>query len=171
MEYWKLALEVKDNAIITMTELFSHVVGYVMVALIFILSTFGDKVILFNYILVCMIIDLFWGMLSNAVKGTFGLSKCFVRTAIKMATYLSLFAVCVLIEQVMYKEISLLTRTISTVLCSAELLSIMAHILIIRPDTPILKLLTKYFKMEIAKKLSIHKNDVEEAFNNKETEQ
>ena len=167
MEYWSLICDLIRHTVITFKELFTHVMGYVMLFLVYILSTFGDKVQLFNYILVCMIIDLIWGILSNISKGTFGFSKCFVRTAIKMAIYISLFTMCVLLEQVMYQKISVLTRTISTVLCSGEFISIIAHILIVKPNMPILKLLAKYLTKEIAKKLSVNEAEVIELLTNK----
>ena len=164
IKYIDLLIEIYDSVVITLTELFSHIFGYIMIVLLYILSTFGDKVQLFNYILLCMVIDLFWGMASNYVKGTFGLSKCFVRTAIKITIYLSLFTMCVLIEQVINGNISILTRTVSTILCGGELLSIIAHILIIKPNMPILKVLSKYLTKEMARKLKIQEGDIDELF-------
>jgi Bacteriophage holin family len=163
-EYIDILIDLLDNTITKLSILFSYIFGYIMILLVYIASTFGDKVQLFNYILVCMVIDLFWGIASNYVKGTFGLSKCFTKTAMKMCIYLSLFAGCVLIEQIIDGRISILTRTVSAILCCGELISIIAHILIIRPNMPVLRLFSRYLSKEIRKKLKLQREDVDTIF-------
>lgn len=168
MIYLKLLKDVLINIGYSIIEIFSRVIGYIGVFLIYLLTTFGDKVQLFNYILICMIIDLLWGMLSNYVRHTFGLSKCLVQTAIKMAVYLSIFTIAVIVEQVIGFNSTIFTRTICTVLCCAEGISIIAHILIVNPNFPVLKLLKKYFIKEIARKLDTCEDEVINTLNKKD---
>jgi len=56
------------------------------------------------------------------------------------------------------------TVLVTALLCAAEFFSVCAHMLIIKPDLPAVKMLKKLLAGEIAHKLGIQEEDVEHYF-------
>lgn len=136
-------------------NVYSHVIGYAISIGVFIATFFGDRIILWYYIMGCLAFDLFWGIWSASKLGNFTLSLCLSKTAMKLAIYFSLFTMVYLAETAFVGNMQIATRAFCMILCSAEIWSTLGHILIVHPDTPIVKLLGKYLIGEISKKTGI----------------
>ncbi len=116
-------------------------------------------------VLSAIILDLIWGIASSAKRGTFAMSIGFTKTCIKLAVYLSILTIVAIAEKALSDDWNLIFRLASSVLIVAEAVSIFGHILIIKPDTPVIKFLWKVLKSEVAKKLGIEVKDIEEFIN------
>ncbi len=117
-------------------------------------------------VLAAIILDLIWGIASSAKRGSFAMSIGFTKTCIKLAVYMSILTIVVIAEKALSDNWDIMFRLASSVLIVAEAVSIFGHILIIKPDTPVIKLLWKVLKSEVAKKLNIEVKDIEEYINN-----
>lgn len=117
-------------------------------------------------VLFAVVLDLLWGMASSHKRRTFALSIGFTKTAIKFAIYLSILMVVAAAEKTLSDNWCILFRATSAILVSAEGISICGHILIIKPDTPVIRLLWKVLRSEIARKTGVKVEDVEEFYNN-----
>lgn len=158
------------NLAIKINGIFTTCAGYLFGILTFVLATFGDKAMLFNYILAAMAIDQFWGMASAKKRGRFALSTSIVKLSVKLAIYLTIFVMVMIGETVLSKDYFILTRLTTTLLASAELLSSCAHILVIAPETKIVKVFSKFFVGEIAKKMQMKTSELEKILNNEKDE-
>lgn len=137
--------------------------SFIAFILTWIISWLGDTREMCIYlVLSAIIIDLIWGIASNAKRGTFAMSIGFTKTCIKLAVYLSILTIVAIAEKALADDWNIVFRLTASVLIVAEAVSIFGHILIIKPDTPVIKLLWKVLKSEIAKKLGIEVKDIEE---------
>jgi len=163
--------QVAGNIIHRIANMLSNVWGWVGSAFIFamtyIVGWFGDtRTSCLYLILIAVGLDLLWGMASSHKRKTFALSVGFTKTAIKFAIYLSILMVVAAAEKAISDNWCILFRATSAVLICAEGISICGHILIIKPDTPVIRLLWKVLRSEIAKKTGVRVEDVEEFYNN-----
>ena len=148
---------------------FNSVEGQVMAFLTFIAITFGEKAYLFNWVLVALFIDLCFGCWSSWILGKFKISILLYSTAVKFVMYLVLFFMPVILEKVLSNNgVGVGTTLVAAILIAAEFFSTCAHMLIIKPDLPAVKLLKKVLVGEIAHKLGIESSEVEEFFANNE---
>lgn len=167
MELLMIAYEVFQNAIHRITQVLSNFWGLVGSAVVFAATWFsgwaGDaRMTCILLVLAAIFLDLGWGMASSIKRGTFALSIGLVKTGIKMAIYLTIMLLSIMLEKALGDDFNLITRLATAVLVVAESISISAHILIIKPDTPVIKMLWKVLRSEIAKKLGIEVKDIEE---------
>ncbi|MDR1883078.1 MAG: phage holin family protein [Prevotella sp.] len=112
-----------------------------------------------------IVMDLAWGIASSVKRKIFTLSIGFTKTGVKLAVYLSILTMAAIAEKVMADDWSLLFRLTSAVLTVAEAVSICGHILIVKPDTPVIRLLWKVLRSEIARKMGVEVADIEEFIN------
>jgi len=117
-------------------------------------------------VIAAVIIDLIWGVVSSAKRKKFALSIGFTKTAIKLMIYGSVMALAALIEKSIISDITMLSRAAASILIVAETISVFGHILIVKPNAPVIKLLWKLLRSEIAKKLGISVEEVEAFYNN-----
>ncbi|MFV0587078.1 phage holin family protein [Bacteroides reticulotermitis] len=122
--------------------------------------------ILVYLVLAAALLDLFWGIASSIKLKTFVLSIGFTKTCIKLAVYLSILIIIALAEKALAEDWNLIFRLTTSVLIVAEGVSICGHILIIKPDVPVIRLLWKVLRSEIAKKLNIEVKDLDEYVSN-----
>lgn len=116
-------------------------------------------------VLAAVMLDLIWGVISSHKRGTFAISIGFTKTVIKLAIYVSILALVAFAEKAISDDWDLMFRMASSVLIIAEAVSISGHILIVKPDTPVIRLLWKILKSEIAKKLDIDVKNIDEFIN------
>jgi Bacteriophage holin family len=159
-----------QNLAIKIHGVFTSCVGYAFCFMSFMMAVFGEKSMLFHYVLVCIAIDQFWGMASAKKRNRFILSTSIVKLTVKLAIYLTIFVMTMMGETILSKDYFVLTRLVTTLLCSAELLSSCAHILVIAPDTKVVKLLSKFFVGEIAKKMQMKTSELDKLLNNEHDE-
>lgn len=148
----------------------TNLVGQLL-ALITLISTFmitwlGDaRYICTMLVAGAMLLDLAWGSASSIKRGVFFLSEGLKKTGVKLAIYITILLSAYIFESAIDKDWTFVFRIASTVLIVAEIISIVGHILIIKPNFPILKLLGKALSSEIAKKLGVERKEIEDLYN------
>lgn len=127
------------------------------------ISWMGEtREVLVYLVFAAALLDLIWGFASSIKRKTFALSIGLTKTGIKAAVYLSILLIATLAEKALADDWNLIFRITSSVLIVAEGVSICGHILIIKPDMPVIRLLWKILSSEIAKKLNIEVKDLDE---------
>lgn len=121
-------------------------------------------------VLAAVTLDLIWGIASSAKRGVFAMSIGFTKTVIKLAIYVSILALVAFAEKAIADDWNIIFRLAASVLIVAESVSIAGHILIIKPDTPVIRLLWRVLKSEIAKKLSVDVKIIEDYINSSKPE-
>ncbi|MDR2002153.1 MAG: phage holin family protein [Prevotella sp.] len=121
-------------------------------------------------VLAAIILDLIWGIASSAKRGVFAMSIGFTKTVIKLAIYVSILALVAFAEKAIADDWNIMFRMAAAILIVAEAVSISGHILIIKPDTPVIRLLWRVLKSEIAKKLGIDVKNIDEFINKSNNE-
>lgn len=147
--------------------LFSSFAGYLIALFVLVCTFFGGRLDLFYYVVIAVGFDLFWGVVTALKQRKFILSQAMTKTAVKLGIYLTMFVMVALPEKAFAQDWIIATRLVSAVICAAEIWSVLGHILICCPNFPILKLLRKYIQGEIAKKLEVDANEVEDILNGK----
>lgn len=157
---------VTDKIYRILSTLWGWIGSFIAFLLTWVISWLGDTREMCVYlVLSAIVLDLIWGIASNAKRGTFAMSIGFTKTCIKLAVYLSILTIVAIAEKALSDDWNLIFRLTASVLIVAEAVSIFGHILIIKPDTPVIKLLWKVLKSEVAKKLGIEVEDIEEFIN------
>lgn len=153
---------VADKVIRVITSLSGWLSSSVVFILTWVAGFIGDtREMCVYFVMVAVLLDFFWGMASSIKRGTFALSIGITKTAVKLAMYISIMAIVVLSEKAIADEWNLIFRLVSSVLIVAEAISVAGHMLIIKPDMPVIRLLWKVLKSEVAKKLGIEVSDIE----------
>lgn len=157
---------VTDKIYRILSTLWGWIGSFIAFLLTWVISWLGDTREMCVYlVLSAIVLDLIWGIASSAKRGTFAMSIGFTKTCIKLAVYLSILTIVAIAEKALSDDWNLIFRLTASVLIVAEAVSIFGHILIIKPDTPVIKLLWKVLKSEVAKKLGIEVKDIEEFIN------
>ena len=153
-------LFLKIKFVLTTTE------GWVAILFTFITATFGVKSHLFSWIAIALLSDLFFGIWSSLKTKKFKISIAIYSTVVKFIMYLFLFFMPLILEKILSDNaIGGATILVTALLCAAEFFSICAHMLIIKPDLPAVKILHKVLAGEMAHKLGIEVDELEEYFN------
>lgn len=118
--------------------------------------------VLIYLVFAAALLDLIWGIASSIKQKRFVLSVGLTKTCIKIVVYLSILLVVALAEKALAEDWNLIFRLTASVLIVAEGVSVCGHILIIKPDVPVIRLLWKILSSEIAKKLNIEVTDLDE---------
>jgi Holin family. len=153
------------------SELLSNAFGRLCCLIVFLGSWLtlwlGDiRITCLGLVISAVVIDLIWGCISSAKRKKFAISIGFTKTVIKMVIYGSVMALAALIEKSVNSDITMLSRAAASILIVAETISVFGHILIVKPNAPVIKLLWKLLRSEVAKKLGITVDEVEALYNN-----
>jgi len=170
-----MILDVYYGSFSRIADVMSTAFGRISCVAVFTLSWltawFGDtRMTCLCFVIAAVVIDLIWGITSSAKQHKFALSVGFTKTAIKLMIYSSIIAFAALLEKSIASDFTVLSRASSSVLIVAETVSVFGHILIVKPNAPVIKLLWKLLRSEIAKKLGISVEEVEAFYNNINTE-
>ncbi len=131
----------------------------------------GDRLPLLWYIGGAILIDALWGVITSIRANKFILSRLLAKSGIKIGAYVSLYAIVALAEKSFGDGDFMLTSSLlAGIFITSEGLSILAHIAIIRPDWPIIKILSKVLKGEMAKKLNLSESELDDLINSKKKE-
>lgn len=151
-------------------HIFTHMWGWVSLALITLFNYFQSALYIYYSILAIIIIDAVLGIIVSKKKGTFILPYLGRETSWKILFYTLLFFAIHIFETTFGSEMNIGLLLAFSVAGIFELISILANGLIIKPDFALFKALLKYLKGEVARKLRISENDVEECLLNKQIE-
>ena len=118
-------------------------------------------------LLFVVVVDALWGI-ANAVKaGKFVLSDLMRNTVGKILSYFSVFLVIVGVEKVIGIDSGICSAVVVGVISLTEVWSISGHILIRFPNLLLFRLLKPALIGEIARKLHIEEQEVEQILNDK----
>lgn len=126
---------------------------------------FGDHATVVWLVLTATLLDAVWGIAVSVSHGQFTLSELMRLTVAKIAVYGCALAVFIGLDKVTGTELS--TDIVGGAIILCESWSMCASMLIIFPHIAILQLLKKALIGEIATKLRIPPEEVEEVLNNK----
>lgn len=155
VEFWNLM----QNTLHTL-------LGWLLFCMTLMATTFGIKAILFHWILIAMMIDLFFGAWSSLKRNQFHISTALISTAIKFVMYLVVFCIPMILEKILLnKDLAMATSIVTAFICSAEFFSALAHMLIIKPDLAVLKIFRRFLVAEVARKMKVSNEEVMEMFN------
>lgn len=124
---------------------------------------FADHATVVWLVLVSTLLDAVWGIAVSVSHGQFTLSELMRLTVAKIAVYGCALAVFIGLDKVTGTELS--TDIVGGAIILCEAWSMCASMLILFPYIPILQLLKKALTGEIATKLRITPDEVEEALN------
>ena len=113
-----------------------------------------------------VILDLVWGVWASVIRGQFAKSELFRETIRKMTAYITALVVFILCEKNIPGDTFFIVSIISTIICATELWSMSANILIVIPNAVFFKLLRPALKSEIASKLHVSEEKVDEILDN-----
>lgn len=138
------------------------ITGWVTAFMAFMLATFGDKAMHIHWVLLVLFIDLLFGSWSAIKRDVFHISTALFSTACKVVMYITIFFMPMILENILGTDLSYGTVSVTALLISAEFFSILAHMLIIKPDLVGVKLFKRLLSGEIAKKLGITVKELED---------
>jgi len=121
---------------------------------------FADHAIVVKAVLIATLLDAVWGISASIKQGKFTLSELMRQTVAKIAIYGSALAVFIQIDKVASTE--LCTTVVSIPILVCEVWSMAGSMLIVKPDMPFLRLFRTVLKGEIANKLGVTPEEVEE---------
>lgn len=168
MDKFDIVLALLDDLQYKVKLVLSTLSGWFMMIMTFMLVTFGEKALLFHWIIIVLLLDLFFGSWSALKRGTFHISTALWSTASKIAIYGTIFFMPLILEKIISKDTSFGTISITSLLISGEFFSILAHMIIIKPDLFGVKMAYKLLSGEISKKLGINVEELESYFKNQE---
>jgi len=140
--------------------------GWAVAAGIFVAEYFfADHATVVWLVLTATLLDAVWGIAVSISHGQFTLSELMRLTVAKIAVYGCALAVFIGLDKVTHTELT--TDIVGGAIILCETWSMLGSMLIIYPHIPILKLLRKALTGEIANKLRITPEEVEEVLNPK----
>ncbi len=144
--------------------------GWLLVLCGFIADFIGGYEMAITSVIVVVILDAFWGIWAAVKQGKYARSELARDSMSKIAAYGSALLILILIEQNVQWDSALLTSVIASLICATELWSISGNILIVNPNAVFFKLLRPALKGEIARKLGIGEDKVDEVLDGKNKE-
>jgi len=154
--------ELTENLFFKIKGVFSTTIGWFFMLTTFMASTFGPEADLVYWVTGSIFADLFMGAWSAIKMKKFHISYALSSTAIKLVMYLIIFYMPLVIDKVVSPDLSLFTEVTAAILCSAGFFSMLAHMLIIKPDLMVIKLIQKALMTEISRKIGCKPEEVEE---------
>ncbi|MFR9539168.1 MAG: hypothetical protein SNI49_03320 [Rikenellaceae bacterium] len=148
-----------------MSQITQTVSGWAMMAVAFLMSYIGEGIASFYIIFVVVFLDAVLGIVSSIRRGGFAFSYLARETLSKLGIYLIILFVVFMTEKTLPLNFVIATPCLAAIICTIELWSILAHVLILKPNMAIVHLLRKHLEGEIARKLGVSAGDVSEALN------
>lgn len=149
------------GVILSIKSFITSFVGMLSFLLSILLSLVLDNKIAFLALFFAMFLDLIWGITAAIVTKNFILSRLLKLTLVKIAIYMSVCLLTIVIERGIYEEFFMAERFVFIFASLCEFWSVVANMLIVKPDMPFLKIFRKLMIGEIAQKLRIEKEEVE----------
>ena len=145
--------------------LFQTFYGWILALMTLIIEYFSPHSLVIQLVVAATIMDAVWGIAVSIKEGKFTLSELMRNTIGKLAVYGTVLFAFVGLDK--FTDSTISTKIIGGAIMLVELWSSSASMLILFPDFPFLKLLTKALKGEIASKLNISADEVEKVLNDK----
>lgn len=139
--------------------------GWLIAIFIGLVNFFGGYEMAIFAVVFCVLSDLFWGIWAALKQGKFAQSDLVRNTTSKFSAYAMAVILAVFMDKLSFDTI-LCTSIFTIVICVAEIWSISGNILIVNPNIVFFRLLRPALKGELARKLQVSEDDVEEALTN-----
>lgn len=142
--------------------------GKILLIVAWIVEFVGGYKLAIWSVVVAITLDLIWGVWASIVRGKFAKSELLRETISKMTAYMSGLLMFILAEKNLPGDSFFIVSIIATVMVCTELLSMSANILIVNPKIMFFKLIRPALKGEIANKLHVPEEKVDEILDNKD---
>jgi len=156
-----------DKILIKLCDALSTVCGWVVMLSSLVIEFVGGHDTAVLMVLLSVILDAIWGIAVSIHSGRFALSELGRDTVGKLAAYGTALFMFIAIDRLLLGDTVLTTSAIAALIILVELWSTSANMLICYPNMPFLRLMRKALKGEIARKLSITPEQVDEVLNGK----
>ena len=149
------------KTITKLSAILQTVQGWAVAAGIFVAEYFfGDHATVVWLVLTATLLDAVWGIAVSISHGQFTLSELMRLTVAKIAVYGCALAVFIGLDKVTHTELT--TDIVGGAIILCETWSMLGSMLILYPHIPILQLLRKALTGEIANKLGVAPEEVED---------
>jgi len=148
--------------------LLSTIWGKILLVVAWIVEFVGGYELAIWSVVVAITLDLIWGVWASIVRGKFAKSELLRETISKMTAYMSGLLMFILAEKNLPGDSFFIVSIIATVMVCTEMLSMSANILIVNPKIMFFKLIRPALKGEIANKLHVPEEKVDEILDNKD---
>lgn len=146
-----------------LVELLSSVWGWVISILLVVTNYFAGYKFICVVVAVVVIMDACWGIAAALKQRKFACSELMRSTFVKFSAYATAVVLAIFMEDVSSMETTICSAIVAAGICATELWSIAGNILIVEPDIPFFKILRPALRGEIARKLGISEDEVDEA--------
>lgn len=161
-------LTISGEKIIAKTaDVFSTLGGWILAVCSLLLSFLGDEKNAFIAVGLAILFDMFWGVCSAIKRKKFLLSYLGRETFFKVLIYGSTLLLALQIERSLNDSWGIVTRVLCVLAAICEVWSACAHILIIKPNFPFIRLFRKHLAGEIASKMKASSEEIENIMNDK----
>lgn len=166
MSIEKMTFDILHNIPLKIASVLSNFWSGIVSIFVFIGSFLGDKLPLLAYISVAILIDALWGISTAKRAGKFIFSTLIKKSAVKIAAYTSLYALVALVDKAFGDAFMITSTAMASILIVSEMWSILGHIAIAKPNMIAVKILKKHLRGEMARKLGISEDKLDEIIDN-----
>lgn len=156
--------------IVKLCDALTTVWGWIIILASLIMEFIGGNDLAVLLVLLAVILDAVWGIYVSVRRGKFALSELGRDTIGKLAVYGTALFMFIAVDKILLGDTVLTTSVVSALIILVELWSTSANMLICFPNLPFLKLMRHALKGEIARKLDVDPEKVEEILNDKQNE-
>ena len=143
----------------------STIYGWLLAIGIGVVNFFAGYELSIIAVVFCVFADLFWGIWAAVKQNKFAQSELVRDTFSKFVAYATAIIMAVLMDKLSFDSI-ICTSIFTLVICVAEVWSISGNILIVNPNIVFFRIIKPALKGEIAKKLNVTEDQVDEVLNN-----
>lgn len=164
----KIVFEVIDSIPQKIYEVLSNVWSLGFASLVFCGTFLGERLPLLIYISIAILIDALWGIRTAVKTKRFIFSKLITKSAIKIAAYVTTYALVALVEKgFIDNDFTLSSSIVAAILITSELWSVLGHISLAKPDWIVIEILKRHLKGEMSRKLNIDESELDEILKEK----
>lgn len=142
----------------------STIYGWLLTIGIGVVNFFAGYELSIIAVVFCVFADLFWGIWAAVKQHKFAQSELVRDTLSKFVAYATAIIMAVLMDKLSFDSI-ICTSIFTLVICVAEVWSISGNILIVNPNIVFFRIIKPALKGEIAKKLNVTEDQVDEVLN------
>lgn len=154
-------IEVLKHCLTKLECIIRSVYGWILALTMLIVEYFSDHAFVVFLVIATTVMDAIWGVTVSVKEKRFTLSELMRNTIGKLAVYGCALFVFIGLDKFIDSTVS--AKIVGAAIAMVELWSSSASMLIIFPDFPFLKLISKALTGEIASKLNISPEEVADA--------
>ena len=147
-----------------LADIFSTFWGWFLAIFIGVGNFFAGHIGIINIVLFAVVIDAFWGIFVSVKQGKFVLSELARLSISKLLVYGCVLALFIAIDKMLGGSLVVTSTIVATLIVLVEAWSTLASMMIVYPNMAFLRLLRKVLKGEIASKLNVTEEEVDNYF-------